>query len=100
MPHLTTGAVESAMEAYAVNEPQAKAILGAMSIKGFALIQGSVNVVCVIENLVAEIQQTPRYRKDQDDKRSSREIPIGTQYPHPRQWSKSGQAETPGLCSE
>lgn len=40
MPHLTTGAVESAMEAYAVNEPQAKAILGAMSIKGFALIQG------------------------------------------------------------
>jgi hypothetical protein len=28
------------MEAYNVNEPQAKAILGAMESRGFALIQG------------------------------------------------------------
>lgn len=37
--------VRDAMDAYAVNEPQARAILGAMSRKasGFVLIQGSVS---------------------------------------------------------
>jgi senataxin len=40
MPRLTSSAIDSAMEAYSVNEPQAKAILGAMETQGFALIQG------------------------------------------------------------
>lgn len=40
MPTLTPNAIDDAMEAYSVNEPQAKAILGAMGSRGFALIQG------------------------------------------------------------
>jgi senataxin len=43
MPRLTSNAIDDAMEAYNVNEPQAKAILGAMESRGFALIQGSVD---------------------------------------------------------
>lgn len=40
--------VKDAMDAYAVNEPQARAILGAMNpnATGFVLIQGSVRAVC------------------------------------------------------
>ena len=40
MPRLSDVAVEEAKRAYDVNEPQAKAILGAMQAHGFALIQG------------------------------------------------------------
>lgn len=42
MPALEPYKIEEAMKNYNVNEPQAKAILGAMSTKGFALIQGWV----------------------------------------------------------
>ncbi|WWC87506.1 uncharacterized protein L201_002396 [Kwoniella dendrophila CBS 6074] len=40
MPKLALDDIEDAMKAYDVNEPQAKAILGATHVKGFALIQG------------------------------------------------------------
>jgi senataxin len=40
MPSLSAQEVQDAMHSYQVNEPQAKAILGALSVKGFALIQG------------------------------------------------------------
>ncbi len=40
MPTLSDHQVQLAMKNYQVNEPQAKAILGAMTSKGFALIQG------------------------------------------------------------
>lgn len=40
MPFMSESDVRSAMKNYNVNEPQAKAILGALSVKGFALIQG------------------------------------------------------------
>lgn len=40
MPRLSDYAIDDAKEAYDVNEPQAKAILGAMDVTGFALIQG------------------------------------------------------------
>lgn len=40
MPRCTEDEVEDAKKSFNVNEPQAKAILGAMSVKGFALIQG------------------------------------------------------------
>jgi senataxin len=40
MPRLSSNAIDDAKEAYDVNEPQAKAILGAMDVTGFALIQG------------------------------------------------------------
>lgn len=40
MPKHSTSQIEHAMKSYDVNEPQAKAILGALEVKGFALIQG------------------------------------------------------------
>nr|XP_019012419.1 senataxin [Kwoniella pini CBS 10737]OCF51200.1 senataxin [Kwoniella pini CBS 10737] len=40
MPGLALDDIEDAMKSYDVNEPQAKAILGATHVKGFALIQG------------------------------------------------------------
>ncbi|WVQ83579.1 hypothetical protein IAT38_005720 [Cryptococcus sp. DSM 104549] len=40
MPKLALDDIEEAMEAYSLNEPQAKAVLGALHVKGFALIQG------------------------------------------------------------
>ncbi|EIW69108.1 hypothetical protein TREMEDRAFT_31469 [Tremella mesenterica DSM 1558] len=40
MPPLSSREVDRAMRSYDVNEPQAKAILGAMQVNGFALIQG------------------------------------------------------------
>ncbi|WOO78940.1 Helicase sen1 [Vanrija pseudolonga] len=40
MPKFSLTDVEDAMKNFSVNEPQAKAILGGMSVKGFALIQG------------------------------------------------------------
>ncbi|WRT65451.1 uncharacterized protein IL334_002394 [Kwoniella shivajii] len=40
MPKLALDDIEDAIKSYEVNEPQAKAILGAMHVKGFALIQG------------------------------------------------------------
>jgi senataxin len=40
MPRLADWEVEEAKESYDVNEPQARAILGAMGVQGFALIQG------------------------------------------------------------
>ncbi|WVW79753.1 hypothetical protein I302_101723 [Kwoniella bestiolae CBS 10118] len=40
MPKLALDDIEDAMKSYDVNEPQAKAILGASHVKGFALIQG------------------------------------------------------------
>jgi senataxin len=40
MPILSSREVEDAMDSFDTNEPQAKAILGAMSVDGFALIQG------------------------------------------------------------
>jgi hypothetical protein len=46
IPRLTSSAIDDAMDAYNVNEPQAKAILGAMESKGFALIQGCVQGRC------------------------------------------------------
>lgn len=42
LPRLQDTAVIQAMGVYEVNEPQARAILGAISIEGFALIQGCV----------------------------------------------------------
>lgn len=42
MPRLSDPAIDEAKRAYDANEPQARAILGAMAMKGFALIQGSV----------------------------------------------------------
>jgi senataxin len=44
MPRLRPDAVVDAKKAYDVNEPQAKAILGAMDSLGFALIQGYVAI--------------------------------------------------------
>ncbi|WWC59973.1 uncharacterized protein I303_102536 [Kwoniella dejecticola CBS 10117] len=40
MPRLALDDIEDAMKSYDVNEPQARAILGATHVKGFALIQG------------------------------------------------------------
>ncbi|WVQ94431.1 hypothetical protein IAU59_001510 [Kwoniella sp. CBS 9459] len=40
MPRLALDDIEDAIKTFDVNEPQAKAILGAMHVKGFALIQG------------------------------------------------------------
>ncbi|WVQ62978.1 uncharacterized protein L199_001127 [Kwoniella botswanensis] len=40
MPKLALDDIEDAMKSYDVNEPQARAILGASHVKGFALIQG------------------------------------------------------------
>ncbi|OCF45032.1 senataxin [Kwoniella heveanensis CBS 569] len=40
MPRLALDDIEDAIKTYDVNEPQAKAILGSMHVKGFALIQG------------------------------------------------------------
>ncbi|KAK8861338.1 hypothetical protein IAR55_002157 [Kwoniella newhampshirensis] len=40
MPQLALNDIEEAIKSYQVNEPQAKAILGAMHVNGFALIQG------------------------------------------------------------
>lgn len=40
IPMLSDSQVRSAMNGYQVNEPQAKAIMGAMSSRGFSLIQG------------------------------------------------------------
>lgn len=42
MPALRQPDVEDAMNTFQLNEPQAKAVLGAMKVKGFALIQGYV----------------------------------------------------------
>ncbi len=41
-PNVSEAAVEDAMSKFQVNEPQAKAILGAFAVQGFALIQGWV----------------------------------------------------------
>lgn len=40
MPSLDSSDVTDAMNKFQLNEPQAKAVLGAMKVKGFALIQG------------------------------------------------------------
>lgn len=40
MPAMSEMAIRQAMTTYDVNEPQAKAIIGATQISGFALIQG------------------------------------------------------------
>ena len=40
MPRLSENDIDDARRAFDVNEPQARAILGAMSVEGFALIQG------------------------------------------------------------
>jgi senataxin len=40
LPEVTSETARKAMAAYNVNEPQARAIIGAMRVKGFALIQG------------------------------------------------------------
>jgi len=40
MPRISEQAVDNAKKAFDVNEPQARAILGAMDVRGFALIQG------------------------------------------------------------
>ena len=40
IPRLSEDDVEDIQQAFDTNEPQAKAILGAMSVDGFALIQG------------------------------------------------------------
>ncbi|WVF66821.1 hypothetical protein IAT40_001563 [Kwoniella sp. CBS 6097] len=40
MPRLALDDIEDAIKSFDVNEPQAKAILGSMHVKGFALIQG------------------------------------------------------------
>ena len=40
LPRLSLQIVEAAQKAYDVNEPQAQAILGALDVQGFALIQG------------------------------------------------------------
>ena len=40
MPRLSDHAIDEAKRAYDVNEPQARAILGAMDVNGFVLIQG------------------------------------------------------------
>ena len=45
MPKHSTSEIELAMKTYDVNEPQAKAILGALEVKGFALIQGYVHMI-------------------------------------------------------
>ena len=40
IPSLDEDDVKDAIKAFECNEPQARAILGAMSVEGFALIQG------------------------------------------------------------
>lgn len=40
IPSLDEDDVDDAMKAFGCNPPQARAILGAMSVEGFALIQG------------------------------------------------------------
>jgi senataxin len=42
VPSLSDSEVQATMQNFQVNEPQAKAILGSLSVKGFALIQGYV----------------------------------------------------------
>lgn len=39
-PTISEADIEDAMNSFQVNEPQARAILGAFAVKGFALIQG------------------------------------------------------------
>jgi hypothetical protein len=84
--------VSKAMEAYSVNEPQARAILGAMSpnTSGFVLIQGSVFPLVLslrpstlplsllghsyVACLFPLFAQSSWYGKDQHDLRSRRQI--------------------------
>lgn len=40
LPEVTDVTAQKAMDRYNVNEPQARAIIGAMRVEGFALIQG------------------------------------------------------------
>lgn len=43
MPKLSTEKIEDTMKCLSLNEPQAKAVLGALEVKGFTLIQGYVD---------------------------------------------------------